>query len=67
LTIPKLKKLLPEDCFEAICENEFYSNTYTTIVKVTEALNYLSLEHNINDRIPVRQETYSYEDYNGFN
>jgi len=65
LTIPKLKKTLPENCFTKVLENEIYSNTYTTMVRVEEALNILTTK-GINERVPVRQETYSFEDYAGF-
>lgn len=64
-TIHTLKKILPPYCYDKIIENEFYSNTYITVIKVKEALDFLAMQ-NINDRNPVRQETYSCEDYCGF-
>jgi hypothetical protein len=67
LTIPKLKKLLPADCFEQVILDEYYFNTYTTMIKVKESLAILE-SMGINDRLPVRQQTNSYEDYaGGFN
>jgi hypothetical protein len=64
LTIPKLKKLLPETCYEKILENEYYCNTYTNVIKVKPALEYLESQ-NLVERTPIRQETESYEDYAG--
>lgn len=64
LTIPKLKKVLPETCYEKILENEYYCNTYTNVIKVKPALEYLESQ-NLIERTPVRQETESYEDYAG--
>lgn len=63
-TVPMLKKNLPEDFYEDIIESEFYPNTYTKVIKVKKALNYLS-KLGFNDRIPVRQEIYSNENYYG--
>lgn len=65
LTVPKLKKLLTPECFEDVCENTDYPNTFTQYVLVATAL--VALEGaGITDRIPVRQQLYSDEDYNGF-
>jgi hypothetical protein len=65
LTVPKLKKLLPEDCYQDVCENEFYPNTFTKFILVEAALSRLASQGFI-ERVPVRQEIYSIEDYNGF-
>jgi hypothetical protein len=65
LTVPKLKKLLLSDCFEDVCENEHYPNTVTKFIIVEAALNSLTSQ-GISERVPVRQEIYSIEDYNGF-
>ena len=62
LTIPKLKKVLPETCYERILTNEYYFNTYPNVIKVKMALEYLESQ-NLVERSPVRQETISYEHY----
>jgi hypothetical protein len=64
-TIQFLKKILPEKCYDNIVENDLYPNTYTKVIKVKEALAHLQKE-GIFDRFPVRQETYSYEDFAGY-
>lgn len=64
-TIPYLKKTLPEDCFLKIVENPYYSNTYTTVIIINRALEYLE-KLGVLDRRPVRQETYSFEDFAGY-
>lgn len=68
LTAPKLKKLLPPDqhteCYEDVCENDYYYNTATQYVVVNAALAALR-DQGIMDRIPVRQESLSEEDYSG--
>jgi hypothetical protein len=65
LTVPKLKKLLTPECLEAVCEDEYYANTFTEYVKVATALETLEAA-GIKERIPVRQEVYSHEDYCGY-
>ncbi len=64
LTVPKLKKLLAEECYEDVCENEAYPNTFTTFVRVAPSLDLLE-KAGVTDRIPVRQQRRSVEDYNG--
>jgi len=64
LTVPKLKKLLTTECFEDLCENEAYPNTLTQYVVVASAFARLDAA-GITERIPVRQELYSLEDYSG--
>lgn len=64
LTVPKLKKLLTEDCYESVCENENYENTFTKFVKTATAFEVLN-KAGVTDRIPVRQEGQSAEDYSG--
>jgi hypothetical protein len=65
LTIPKLKKILPNDCFREIAENPMYPNTFTTFIVVDKSLSFLE-EIGIVNRIPIRQETYSIEDFDGY-
>jgi hypothetical protein len=65
LTVPKLKKLLRADCYEDVCENEAYLNTFTQYVRVAPALEALE-RAGITKRIPVRQERISAEDYAGW-
>ena len=64
LTVPKLKKLLTPSCYELVCENEAYPNTLTEYVIVAAALELLETAGE-NNRIPVRQELYTLEDYYG--
>jgi hypothetical protein len=64
LTVPKLKKLLPNACFEDVCENDFYPNTFTKFIVVASALSSLESQ-GFTERVPVRQEIYSLEDYKG--
>lgn len=64
LTVPKLKKLLTPDCYDDLCENEAYPNTYTQYVVIATALNAVEAA-GVTERIPIRQELYSMEDYNG--
>ena len=64
LTIPKMKKLLSPACFEEVCEDEYYENTYTQYVVVAAALEILAAA-GVTDRIPIRQESYSVEDFDG--
>ena len=64
LTVPKLKKLLSEDCFENIVENPFYPNTETKMIVVAKAINVLN-NLGYNETAAVRQESYSLEDYSG--
>ena len=61
LTVPKLKKLLSNDCYEYVCENEFYSNTYTRFIVIENALDSLTRQ-GCTKRLPVRQELYTLED-----
>jgi hypothetical protein len=65
LSIPKLKKLLPESCFEDVVENDFYYNTKTKMIKTLQALDILT-ELGFNERIPISQEITSIEDYCGY-
>jgi hypothetical protein len=66
LTVPKLKKLLTEECYESICENEFaYPNTFTRFVIVAPALDLLE-KAGVTSRFAVRQEGVSMEDYAGW-
>lgn len=66
LTVPKLKKMLAATgCFEDVCENEAYPLTYTEYVTVDAALDVLD-EIGITERIPIRQESCSVEDYCGW-
>jgi len=68
LTVPKLRKMLPPDkypnCYEDVCENDYYSNTSTQYVSVAAALDVLQ-SLGVTERLPVRQESYSEEDYCG--
>ncbi|HLG15398.1 MAG TPA: hypothetical protein VJH03_12980 [Blastocatellia bacterium] len=64
LTVPKLKKLLKPECFEGVCENQAYPTTFTEYVVVATAFETLETV-GITERIPVRQELYSMEDYSG--
>lgn len=64
LTVPKLKKLLKPECLEDVCEDEDYPNTLTQYVVVATAFETLEAV-GITERIPVRQELYSDEDYGG--
>src|SRR5437667_7602871 len=64
LTVPRLKKLLKLECFEDVCENEAYPNTFTEYVVVATAFETLETV-GITERIPVWQELYSVEDYSG--
>jgi len=63
-TIPKLKKILSANCYEDRVENHNYPNTTTKFIVVEQALKELR-ELGISDRIPIRQEMYSNEDYSG--
>ena len=65
LTIQKLKKLLDDSCYEQVCENPDYPNTYTQYVKVADALAKISAA-GITVRIPIAQERWTEEDYCGF-
>lgn len=65
LTVPKMKTLLTPECLKSICENEYYSNTYTEYVVVATALQTLEAA-GVRERIPVRQERHTTEDYNGY-
>lgn len=65
LTVPKLKKVLTPECLEDVCENEAYPNTYTEHVLVAEAFGVLEVA-GIRERIPVRQELFTLEDYAGY-
>lgn len=65
LTVPKLNKLLTDDCYENVCENpEAYPNTFTQYVRVERALQ-KATEAGMMDRIPIMQERWTAEDYNG--
>lgn len=65
LTVPKLKKLLAAQwCFEDVCENDAYPFTYTEYVSVDAAFDVLD-EAGVTERIPIRQESFSVEDYSG--
>jgi len=64
LTIPKLKKLLPNSCYEDVVENDYYYNTKTKMIQPLQALDILA-GLGFNERIPVLQEVKSVEDYNG--
>ena len=54
LTTPKLKKLLADhpEAYEEVCENEYYSNTYTEYVAVAVALR-IATEAGFTARVPV--------------
>jgi hypothetical protein len=66
LTVPKLKILLKDtaDCFDEICENEAYPNTYTEVVVCEEALK-IATDAGITMRVPIRFGVSSFEDWNG--
>ena len=64
LTVPKLNNLLAEDCYESVAENPEYPNTYTKFVKVGRAFEVLD-KAGVTERIPVRQERRSVENYSG--
>ena len=64
LTVPKLKKLLTPECYESVCENPYYENTFTEYIVVEKALAEAE-KHGITARIPVAQERWTEEDYCG--
>jgi hypothetical protein len=64
LTVPKLKKLLDDSCYEQVCENVGYPNTFTQYVLVTPALERLA-SLGVIARIPIQQETWTWEDFDG--
>lgn len=65
LTLQKVKKLVPENCYEEIVLNPKYTNTFTKVIKPLEALPVLE-DHGYSERIPIRQETYSVETFWGY-
>lgn len=67
LTVPKLKPLLApheSECYEDVCENEAYPNTYTEYVVVSKALQ-VAQDNGIATRLPVAFGCDSEEDYCG--
>lgn len=62
LTVPKLKKILPPECYERVVLNPMYPNTETTFIRVESALSFLESK-SYTDRFPVRQEVFSHETY----
>jgi hypothetical protein len=65
MTVPALKKLLDASCYEDVCENPEYPNTFTQYVRVTEALKCVDAA-GITTRVPVAQERWTVEDYAGW-
>lgn len=65
LTIPKVKKLIPDECFTMVVLDYCYPNTFTKVVLVEPALKMLE-EIGHKDKFPTRYEYYTFEDYNGF-
>jgi len=65
LTVPKLKKLLAAECYEQVCEDDNYPNTYNEYVVVAAAFGVLE-QHGITERRPVAQEKWTEEDYAGW-
>ncbi len=64
LTVPKLTKLLNPGCYEDVYENLEYPYTLTKYVVVATALETVDAA-GVSERIPVRQERCSEEDYSG--
>lgn len=68
ITVPKLRKLLEPYaalCYEDVCENEAYPNTYTQYVVVEEALRVAS-ESGIPTRVPIECGVATFEDYHPY-
>ena len=65
ITIPKLKKLLPEFCYEEVVVNDQYYNTKTKMKRPLKALDILA-KLGYNERIPVSQGITSVEDFCGY-
>lgn len=66
LTAPKLKKALADhpECYEEICENRAYPNTYTEVIDCYSALEVLE-EAGITERLPIYFGQHTEEDYDG--
>ena len=65
-TVPGLKKLLNADCYENVCENEYYSNTFTQYVRFGPAIEAIKKAGKLPAKhLPIAQETWTEEDYSG--
>jgi hypothetical protein len=64
VTIPKLKKVLSAECYEDVCENPNYPNTFRKCIKTKMALKEIKAI-GYNETIPVLMKILSFEDYNG--
>jgi hypothetical protein len=66
LTVPKLKKALGDhpECFDEICENDAYPNTFTEVIDCFFALEVLE-EAGMTERLPIYFGQDTEEDYDG--